>query len=171
MGIMNLIRRFKKQHPDLDEIVTEMSKQYGVSKSDIIAAAVTAYANATGDDETRQRLANIVASKSSRGVGSMNELRAAMDMFKEIFESVADVMAKSQEVALKVAKNSIINEMKTNVETIEAIKKMGSTAGSGSTTDLIAQAFLNNILSGLGVQAKPPASSKKKNYNVEEISD
>ncbi len=171
MGIMNLLKRFKKKHPDIDRIAGELAKQYGVSKSDIIAAAVTAYANAAGDENMREQLAHVIAGRKSNTVSEMNVLKDAIIMFKDVFEAVADVMAKSQETALKVAKNSIIQELKSNVETIEEIKKLGSTAGKGSMTDIIAESFIRNILSNIGVKTNTGKSESKKKYNIEELNE
>ena len=166
-----LLRRFRKRHKDLNQVLDEFCKKHNLNKSDVVAAALTKYLSEE-DEETAAALAEIMSKRAvsePRG-GGVNDIVAAVHAFKDLFNAFTDMMVSTQKAAVEIAKNSVLNELRGNIEMIKEIKKMG--AEEKGVGDLLARALIQDFFRGWGIKTKQEQKPKQeKKYEIHEIEE
>ena len=143
-------KKFRRGHPDIFQAVRLYAQSKGLDPEDVVAAATSAYLST--DEEGRDKLETAISERKASGGGGGEEasLEKALSMFERMVDTSVKLMTKSQEAGQTLIKGSLLNEIKSQAETIEAIKTIGATGGKGSIEDTLATAFVNGLLSRVG---------------------
>lgn len=160
--IMSRIKRmFRKRHPDIYEATKKYAEGQGLRIDDVIGAGLSSYLSTTSDG--KEALENAIEERGRKGGGSSTSgMEEALQMFERMVDTSVKLMTKSQEAGQQLIKGSLLTELKSQAETIEAIKSIGAEGGKGSIEDVLATAFVNRLLEGKGISFKKKTTKKKK---------
>ncbi|MCM8802830.1 MAG: hypothetical protein NC827_05940 [Candidatus Omnitrophica bacterium] len=161
-----IARVFKKKHSDIYEALVRYAEKRGVKISDVIGSAVLSYLSA--DEEGKAELEKMVAEKAYTPVGQKS-YQAFLETFTNTAKTIVDTMVTIQEAGQRLVKGSILNELKSNIETIEEIKKIGASGGSESLEDILASAFIKTLLGRAGIRL--PEKRESGTGKVKEIKE
>jgi len=166
MGRLTEVMRrvFKRKSPELYDALRRYCEKKGVKIEDALNSAVALYLNA--DEEGRKELEDAFAEirrmrSSGGGFGNVKE-------FVEAIKAVGDLMTTVQSTAHSLVKNSLLTEVKNQMELAKSIASMGQEGGKGSLEDLLATTILSNVL-GLPIRKQQTKSTGKG--KVEEIGE
>jgi hypothetical protein len=166
--VTEVMRRiFKRKSPEMYEALKKYSEEKGVKLEDAMNSAIALYLNSDeeGRSELEEAMKQIRETKtvSAGGMGSIDDFVKAID-------AVGTLMSKVQETSHTLVKNSLLAEVKNQMELAKSIAGMGAEEGHGSIGGMLADNILANIL---GLRAPPPkpakvATGKGKTIEVEE---
>jgi len=167
-------RIFGRGYPEIYSALKDYAKSKGLKVEDVIAAAVTSYMAA--DEEAKEKLEEAITElKVKRSSSGMN-YEQFLDMFSKMMDITVNAMVKVHQAGQELVKSSVINELKSTIETVEEIKRLGQEGGKGSIEDLISQIMIGSILKRLGasniplqkIGSKGRKTGKGKVINLEE---
>jgi hypothetical protein len=159
-----LLRAFRKKHPELYEALVEYAKKRGVKVTDVLGSAVASYLSA--DEEGKAELEKVIASKAYTPMG-VRGFQEFMDIFKTTANAMVEMMVSIQKAGQELVRGSLLNELKSNIETIEEIKKIGAEGGKGGFEEALAEAAINLLLGRAG--AVKPSTKPSGTGSVKEI--
>ena len=166
--VRSFFGRFRRGHPDIYEAAREYAKAKGIDVEDVTGAALSAYLSS--DQEGKEALESAIEERRAKGGGSsMAGMKEALAMFESMVDTSVKLMTKSQEAGQTLIKGSLLNELKNQAETVEAIRSIGATSGKGSLEDTLATAFINRILSGAGVNIQASTKTPAKQSGTGKI--
>lgn len=155
-------KRFRRGHPDIFQAVRAYAQSKGLDPEDVVAAATSAYLST--DEEGRDKLETAISERKASGGSGSEEagLEKALAMFERMVDTSVKLMTKSQEAGQQLIKGSLLNELKTQAQTIEEIKSIGASGGKGSIEDRLAGAFVDGVLRNVGASMGGSGSDKTK---------
>lgn len=162
MGRLTEVMRrvFKRKSPELYEALREYCQRKGVKIEDALNSAVALYLNA--DEEGREKL-----EEAMEQIRLAKRSSVSMEDYINMIKATGDLMTSVQQVARDLVKNSLLNEVKSQIELAKSIARIGEESGGSST---IEGAFANMLLSRvLGVPV--PQKTKSGKGKVEEINE
>jgi hypothetical protein len=156
-----LLRAFRKKHPELYEALKDYADKRGVKVTDVLGSAVASYLSA--DEEGKAELEKVIASKAYTPMG-VRGFQEFMDIFKTTASAMVEMMVSIQKAGQELVRGSLLNELKSNIETVEEIKKIGASGGKGGFEETLAEAAMNILLGRVGVKpsTKPSGSGEVK---------
>ena len=161
-----LLGVFRRGHPDIYDAVKKYAEKRGVTVSDVIAAATSAYLQT--DAEGKEELEKALASRRTSAKGASN-LKESIGAVTELLKSLGDVFSALNEVRSTVSIQSVVSDYKTLREAVRGVAEEGQASGKGTIDDYLAQLFVNAVISkftggagGVPLTQKPPGKNLKK---------
>jgi len=142
-------RVFKRSSPEMYDAIKRYAEEKGVKVEDAMNAAIALYLNSDeeGKSELEEAMRQIRESRTSSSAGFSD-----INDFVKAIEAVGNLMTKVQETAHSLVKNSLLVEVKNQMELAKSIAGMGAEEGSGSVGGQLAEQILANIL---GITPQP----------------
>lgn len=163
-----LKRLLGRRHPEIYDALKAYARKKGMRVDDVIAAAVATYLSMDdeGKEELEMAIQQLKAKAQAQNPYSPEAIKSALQLFKDVMEITVDAMTKVQGAAQQLVRNSLINELRSNMEMVKEIKQLGEEGGKGSLDDIIAQAFLGAMMSRLGANQLVGLASPSRGKRV-----
>jgi len=164
-----IYRVFKKGHPDIYDALKDYCDKHGYNMSDVIASAVAAYLAA--DEEGKEKLLEKMAQRRVSGGGSPLQIKETMTLFREFCSVMKEMFSAINEARANMSVSALISDFKAVSQAMNEIQRAGSEAGKGSIEDLLAAAFVQNLLGQFGVRRTPAKTTPSGKGKVIEVGE
>ena len=165
-------RLLGRRHKDIYMMAKEYAEKRGLKVEDVMASALAAYI-AADDEEAKAKIEEIITSREQRA--RQPNYDDFLAMFERMMNITVDAMVKVHRAGQELVKSSLINEIKSNIETVKEIQKMGSEGGKGSIDDLIANALIASFMQRMAIPAppgaEPPSRGLRRRAGTGEVSE
>ena len=164
-----MYRVFKKGHPDIYDALKDYCDKKGYNMSDVIASAVAAYMAA--DEEGKEELLEKMAQRRASGGGNPLQIKETMELFKDFCSVMKEMFSAINEARANMSVSALISDFKAVSNAMNEIQKAGGEAGKGSIEDLLAAAFVQNLLGQFGVKKSPAKTTPSGKGKVIEVGE
>jgi len=147
--LQRLVRALKRDHPDVYEAVKKYCEEKGYNIGDVVAAATSAWLSAQGD-EARAELEE--ALKSRRVSMQAPSFRQAVDMMRDVMQTMADMFRAVNEVRAGVSTAAMLADFKAMADFLTEVRTTAAESGKGSIEDFLWQVLLAKIAGSAGIK-------------------
>jgi len=162
-----LFKRLKRSHPDIYDALKEYCDKHGYNMGDVVASAVATFMAA--DEEGKKELLEKMAQRRTAPV--TYNVSETLRLFKDFCNIMGDMFRTINEARASMSVQALISDFKAVSNAMNEIQKAGSEAGKGSLEDLLAAAFIQNLLGQFGVRKSPAKTTSSGRGKVIDVGE